>query len=321
MSLLLKPASLVTGGFFYVLLSACSSIPLQSDSLLHDPPAGISQHIELTETPFNPQLDYQCGPAALAALLQNNHLKTTAEELVPEVYLPERKGSLQLELVAAARKYNQLPYVIEKKLLYLLQELEAGNPVLVLQNLALEWYPQWHYAVVVGYDLSNDEIILRSGQYRRHINSFALFERTWRRANYWGMVVLPLDKLPQTATPFRYLKAAVAFEKLGKLEQAEQAYSTALKKWPEDKHLLMAMGNINYRLNNLAGAEKYYRQLVKMWPDYAPALNNLADIEFSKGNFETAELYSRQAVQQGGRFKKAYEGTLEKILKARGSRH
>jgi hypothetical protein len=30
-------------------------------------------------------------------------------------------------------------------------QLEAGRPVLVLQNLALKLWPQWHYAVVVGY--------------------------------------------------------------------------------------------------------------------------------------------------------------------------
>ena len=45
----------------------------------------------------------------------------------------------------------------------LLQEVAAGHPVIVLQNLGLEWIPVWHYSVVIGYDLSRGQLVLRSG--------------------------------------------------------------------------------------------------------------------------------------------------------------
>lgn len=313
----LKPVIFLLGGFFYILLSGCSSLSLQSENLLANKPRNITNYIELKDTPFNSQSEYQCGPSALATLLQYNNLDIQHDKLVPEVYLPQRKGSLQVELIAATRRHNLLPYVIDKQMLALLRELQAGNPVLVLQNLGLDWFPQWHYAVVIGFNLEQNQIYLRSGEYRRHVNSFSLFEKTWQRANYWGMVVMPLDRLPATSTPFRYLTSAVAFEKLGKLKQAETAYNTALQRWPGDKNLLMASGNINYKQDNIDEAEKQYRRVIYYWPDYAPALNNLAHIQYNKGNFDAAEKLIRQAIQYGGKFQEKYQETLSKIQKAR----
>ncbi|MGD8483520.1 MAG: PA2778 family cysteine peptidase [Thioalkalispiraceae bacterium] len=317
MNHLLKPASFLVGGFFYILLSGCSSIPLQSEPILTNKPKELASFVEIKNTPFNPQLEYQCGPSSLATLFQFNGLDIHPDRLNAEVYLPGRKGSLQVELVATTRQHDLLPYIIDKQLLALLKELQAGNPVLVLQNLGLDWFPQWHYAVVIGFDLEHGQIFLRSGTHKRHVNTFALFEKTWRRADYWGMVVLPLNKLPTTATPFRYLSSAVAFEKLGKLEQARAAYATGLAKWPNNRHLLMAAGNINFQLKDIEQAEKQYRSVLELWPDYAPALNNLAHIELLNKNFDAAETLIGKAIQHGGRFKKEYLHTLDMILKAR----
>ena len=84
----------------------------------------------------------------------------------------------------------------------LLAELDAGHPVLVFQNLALDWSPQWHFAVAVGYDLDSGDLILRSGTERRRVTRLSTFEFTWRRGDYWALVVLPPDRLPAaTAVP------------------------------------------------------------------------------------------------------------------------
>jgi len=61
----------------------------------------------------------------------------------------------------------------------------------VLQNLALDWVPMWHYAVVVGYDLAADEIVLRSGRTKRQVMAMPTFERTWKRSRFWAMVTVP----------------------------------------------------------------------------------------------------------------------------------
>ena len=80
----------------------------------------------------------------------------SADELVAQIYLPERKGSLQPEIIAAVRRYDRVPYRIEPALPALLAELRAGRPVLILQNLGLRSLPRWHYAVVIGYSATAD---------------------------------------------------------------------------------------------------------------------------------------------------------------------
>ena len=163
----------------------------------------------------------------------NHHaIAISPQELVPQVYLPAREGSLQVEMTAAARQYGMLAYPLKPELADLLMEVAAGNPVLVLQNLSFNWLPQWHYAVVVGYDLVNSEVVLRSGTTRRWITSLAAFERTWSRANYWALVVLPPDQIPSTAVPLRYLNAALELEQTSKQEAAYRAYEAAARRWP-----------------------------------------------------------------------------------------
>ncbi|MGD8925701.1 MAG: PA2778 family cysteine peptidase, partial [Thioalkalispiraceae bacterium] len=153
--------------FFCLLLSACAGTP-QSDSLIQSTPSDLLKPVELTEVPFYPQQEYQCGPAALATLIKNQGVKVDINRLSRRVYIPGREGSLQLELIGAARDYQLIPYVLVPELRVLLHEVKAGRPVLVLQNLGVSWYPRWHYAVVVGYDLQKEELILRSGEIERY---------------------------------------------------------------------------------------------------------------------------------------------------------
>ena len=56
----------------------------------------LPEFVELTQIPFFPQEDYQCGPAALAMILVNAGLEVVPEDLVEKVYIPDRRGSLQI---------------------------------------------------------------------------------------------------------------------------------------------------------------------------------------------------------------------------------
>jgi hypothetical protein len=93
--------------------------------------------VELTAVPFFPQTAYQCGPAALSTMLAAAGEDVAPDDLVSQVYLPGREGSLQFELMAAARLRGFVPYVLAPQLDSVLHEVRAGNPVLVLQNLSM----------------------------------------------------------------------------------------------------------------------------------------------------------------------------------------
>ena len=66
-----------------------------------------------------------------------------------------------------------------------------GRPVTVLMNLRWRLWPQWHYAVVVGFDVTQGHIVLRSGLEERQVMSLHDFDAQWAAAERWGLVVLP----------------------------------------------------------------------------------------------------------------------------------
>ena len=230
----------------------------------------------IDSTPFFPQTDYQCGPAALATMLKFRGQNITPDELIHQVYIPERKGSLQIEMLAAARNYGMLTYRIKPLLSDLIQEIEAGNPVLVMQNLGLSWLPRWHYAVVIGYDKDDRVFILRSGTLANRRTPFSVFEKTWARSQYWGIVIIPPNKKPANVELYPYLEAAYALEKTGQLEAAKQAYQSATQTWPAESLTWLSLGNLHYQRQNYAAAESAYRKSLNQQLTSANAWNNLA---------------------------------------------
>ena len=295
-----------------VLLAGCAAP--QSTALVKGPPAGLPVRAELAQTPFFPQEDYQCGPASLAAVLQTAGREVTPAELVPQVYVPARRGSFQAEMLAATRRQGLVAYTLEPRLEALLREIAAGTPVLVLQNLALDWAPQWHYAVAIGYDLEARDLILRSGVTRRLVMRLDTFEHTWARAGHWAMLALPPDQLPRTAAELPYLTALAALER-GAPAAARRGYEAALARWPDSVTAQIGLGNASYALRDLAGAAAAYLQATQRHPAAADAWNNLAQALIELGSRDAALAAARRAVALGGPRLATYRETLEFILR------
>jgi tetratricopeptide (TPR) repeat protein len=262
-------------------------------------PVGVPAHAELTATPFFAQEDYACGPAALATVLQSAGVAVQPETLVEQVYLPGRKGSLQVEMLAASRRYGLPAYPLQAQLDAVLREVAAGHPVLVFQNLSLPIYPVWHYAVVIGFDRDRNVLVLRSGRTQRLEMSLFTFERTWARGQYWSMVVLPTDQTPVTAEPDAYAQSVAALERVNP-RAAQTAYATALARWPTHRALLLGAGNTAYALGALPAATAAFGSAVEHHPDYADAWNNLAQVLLDQGKRREAAAAIAKAVALGG---------------------
>lgn len=268
-----KPLRLALLVAALLLVTACAGrTDWPRDDHLDGDPRPQFRHLEV---PFHAQEKYQCGPASLAMMLNAQSLEATPEELVDRVYLPERGGTLQVELVSAARERGLLVYPLNPDLEALLDEVAAGEPVLVMQNLRFSWWPQWHYAVVVGYDERREELILHSGVEENYRQSLGLFERTWARADRWAVTMTPPDQIPVSAEPLRFLGSASDLESTGRLAPAHQAYAAALARWPEQPAARFGLGNTAYALGEPWTAIQHYLALVEAHPGLPGAWNNL----------------------------------------------
>jgi hypothetical protein len=224
-------------------LAGCAA---QTGQLLRQRPADLPPVAELDETPFHPQLAYQCGPAALATVLGALGVRSTPEQLAQKVFLPARQGTLQVEMVGGARREGVVPTRIPGQLEAILKEIAAGHPVVVLQNLGLDVLPVWHYAVVVGYDFGREELVLRSGVVRRELMRMSVFEHTWVRAGSWGFVVRPPGLWPVTAELPAVEEACIGFERAAEPALALRAYASAVQRWPRSLALAIGLGNTAY---------------------------------------------------------------------------
>ena len=122
----------------------------QTYALKERRPPELPAKVELTEVPFFPQDDYYCGPSSLAMAVNAAGVKVIPDDLVDQVYLPGRKGSLQVEMLAAARRHGLIAYEIAPKIDDLLRELAAGTPAIVLENFGFHAIDEMSTAVDGG---------------------------------------------------------------------------------------------------------------------------------------------------------------------------
>lgn len=236
--------------------------------------SAVASRALIRSVPFYPQEAYQCGPAALAMVLNHRDAGVTLDDMIDRVYLPERQGSLQVEMVAAARSEGMLVYPLDGNLEAIIRELDAGNPVLVFQNLRLTWWPQWHFAVVTGYDLERQEFTLHSGTEEQTTLAFRVFDNTWDRAGRWARVLMPPGELPATAEPVAYVRAAHDLEEVGRHEAAGTSYRVAVETWPDSLAAGFAHANRFLSRGEWEQAEEAFRQLLVFHPRSAPAWHN-----------------------------------------------
>ena len=308
-----SPSGSISAAFLIILpafLSACA-IPGSAVDFSGRRP------VDLKDTPFFAQTDYQCGPAALATVLGASGLTLTPDDLVPKVYTPGRKGSLQIDIVAATRGYARIPYIIDPEIDHLLDELDAARPVLVLQNLGLSFKPEWHYAVATGYDPDSGEIYLRSGIERRKTMRMRNFQRTWQLAGSWGLVALKPGEQPANADSGRLLEAVVAMETNQGPVVMARLYRGFLEQFPENHIAMLGLANAHLNHGDLRRAIDLYRRILTLDGGNVAAGNNLA-IALSQANCPASAVAQAQATARvaldSNTFTVESKRTLEQIL-------
>ena len=293
-------------------LAGCAGTPM-TDRLIGSPPSEMAQQAELADVPFFAQTEFHCGPVALAAALNDTGLHTTPDEIATAVYTPGRKGTLQTEILTGTRRHGRLALPVSG-LKDAFDKIEQGYPVLVLQNLELDIAPQWHYALLVGYDLKSEQVILRSGTTERKLLDMNTFEHTWRRAAYWGQVFAkPGGPVPKDTKMSDWLSAAVGMQRAGREAEAEIAFRTAANHWPERAAPPISLAYLQIRNDKLEDARLTLEDALRKEPDHPVALNDLAHVLLQQGKLDEAEKTAIKAVEAGGHSADTAKETLAEI--------
>jgi hypothetical protein len=296
-------------------LAGCALLLPQAESLRTQWPADLGAQVELDSVPFFAQKDYQCGPASLATAMSYSGITVAPDDLVSRVYLPDRGGSLQVEMLAAPRGSGLVSWQLSPRFEDLLREVQAGTPVIAMQDYGVWPFPYWHYAVVVGFDRESGRAVLRSGEKRRLEMPFAALEYTWKASGYWAMVAVPPDRIPVTATEASWLQAVVAMERVADRKAARAAYAAVMRRWPDTLNGAIGLANVDYAQGHPAAAEAVLREALKRHPKSDVALNNLAQVVADQNRNEEALALIDEAIALGGAFASTAEQTRAEIRK------
>lgn len=255
-----------------VLLQGCQNLP-QTKQLDINPPTGVNLNKLLSDVPFFPQQEFYCGPTTLSEVFHYYDLPLSPNEIAPSIFIPNRQGSLQLEMITATRKNGLLAYSEKSNLETLIRLIDQDIPVIILQNLSIPWIPQWHYAVVIGYDLNEQTFTLHTGVTPKHTMSFSLFERVWQRANYWMLAPLPEAKLSPHLKSFKYIQAAYDQLVTNQKKTAVNNLKAATKTWPEEWLTYFLLGN-HFLEHNTQESVYWFHKGLKYAIKRAEYLNN-----------------------------------------------
>jgi hypothetical protein len=274
----------------------------------------LSEDQKIIDVPFIAQSDYHCGPATLAMIA--NHLGKSLEisELSKMLYTPKAEGTFQNDLLAASRRLGLIAVPItEIKTVF--REISNGHPILIFQNLGLSWIPKWHYALVVGYDLKENVMILHSGTIKNFKLKISTFESTWRRADNWGLLIENPGFIPETATEIDMVETSAGLEKSGTLNAAKISYEKILEKWPHSLGTLIGLGNINFAFKDYHKAKTYLKNATSYHPKAAGAWHNYAIVLTALKQIDEARIAAKKAILLSDQLsEKNYRENLKSLL-------
>jgi ABC-type bacteriocin/lantibiotic exporter with double-glycine peptidase domain len=167
--------------------SGCATVTLDA---VRDHVAAGQGHL-IAAVPFIAQEAYQCGPAALAMVLQYWGAPADAEEIGRALYLPSARGVLNLELEFQARRRGFRTQAFQGTLDRAKAELRQGRPLIVFQDLGRGSVSVPHFAVLLGYDDRAEVVVLHSGTTAYRVVSYAEFLRTWEARRGWALLITP----------------------------------------------------------------------------------------------------------------------------------
>lgn len=278
-----------------VMLVSCASMSKQTNRIVQKK-GSLKEKSLIKNIALIKQKTNHCGPATLAMAIHHLGKNLSLDTISNQTFTARGEGTFKTDMLATARRQGLIAIPINS-MENLIQEISAGNPVIVFQNVGLSWYPKWHYALVVGHDLTGPDIYLHTGNQSYSKTDMRSFERTWNLAKYWGVIVLPPNRLSMTGSELVHVEATANLENLGLNNQSKEAYQAILKKWPKSLAGLIGLSNTLYSQKEYKSAVYPLKKILKLHPKYAVAWHNLAFAQLKLGENKNAQQSAQKAIQ------------------------
>lgn len=145
----------------------------------------------LSDVPFFPQDDYQCGPAALATVMnywyirQGGAERIGIDEITKAIYSPGARGVLPSDLENYPKKKGFSAQQFGGSVSDIRDHIDRGVPLILFVEYGLSFYQLNHFLVVTGY--TRDGIIVNSGRRQSETITNSDLEKVWKKTGYWAL--------------------------------------------------------------------------------------------------------------------------------------
>jgi len=175
-------------------MAGCPSLHWQENWKFKTDPASTLSNRQLLNVPFFPNKTDQCGPTALASVLNYWGPSVDPETLKKEIYLAHLKGSLSIDMLLAAQRRGFKAHLYEGSIDDLKSELNMGHPLIAFINRGFGFYPVGHYVVINGYDEARRGLIIHSGERKDQFISYRSFSKKWNKTQRSTLLILPPER-------------------------------------------------------------------------------------------------------------------------------
>ncbi len=184
----------MTALFRTAALAACLALLIgctAAKTPLPQPPQGIGSNM-VANVPFHPQEDYQCGPSALATVLNHAGDKVSPETIAKAIFRENIRGTVSLDMGIYPRDRGFNSRFGKGDATSLVAAIDAGQPAVVMVNQGFSMARKLHYMVVTGY--MPDFVVVNSGRERNKRIPWTEFLPQWKETGYWMLTIQPGGK-------------------------------------------------------------------------------------------------------------------------------